>query len=485
MRANEMARRFVCVGATVALCMLLAVAVPACRQKAEEPTDEQQETVVESSEQKEQVVAEPTAAVFDMEEFSVFEYEGPLTGQLWMGQYVRECGYKPSEKVKAYPAFKSDKPIYGTAKFDMSLVPYGKGIDYCFAIDECKGTDTGYDRFYFDTNHDFDLTNDAAVAPMEKLPRPLAGQNRSDGQNVFFGYLQFSIDYGPDKASWPVKIIPQLRQFAASNRVSFIVPTARRGKIKLGSKEYEAVLSQASMLTGRYDRPTVYLYLGSDMESMPLLCGWRYVDGTFYILSPTPAGDKLTVTPYTGPFGVLEVAANGADATEGKVELGWLVSKDAIIDVGKCPREDGRPKVPVGDYKPFRLAIRRGELRVGFALNTQQLDEAPAEPPVFAIRVREGRPYVFDFSGEPEVVFKSPAAGERFKAGGQLKVEAFIYDPDMDVLIAGLEDTTRKLGDPIKLPDGTDYQRYQSLDPVVKITDSAGECVAEGKMPFG
>jgi hypothetical protein len=484
MRGNTISRRFVSAGAMVALCLLLIVAACGCRQKAEETASEQPKPTVESTEENDQVVAGPAAAVFDMEEFSVLEYDGPHGSRLRMGQYVRECSDKPNEKVTAYPAFKSDKPIYGTATFDMSLVRYGTGIDYCFAIDESGGTGTGYDRFYFDADHNLDLTDDPAVALMEEVPAGL-GQNRRGSEEAFFEYLQFSLDYGPDEPSSPVKIIPRLMRYGSLDQVSFIVPGARRGKIKLGSKEFEAVLSQASMITGRYDRPTAGLYLGSDMESLPLVCNWRCVDGIFYILSPTPAGDRITVAPYTGRFGVFQVGSADGDAEEGTVERGWLLSKDAIIDVGECPKENGKLKIPVGDYKPFQLSIRLGQLRVGFALNTQQAGEAPAKPPVFGIEIREDRPYVFDFSGKPEVVFNSPAAAERFKAGGQLDVKAMVYEPVMDVMIAGLEDTTRKLGDAIKLPDGTEYQRYQSLDPVVKITDSSGECVAEGKMPFG
>jgi len=493
MRARAPFSRHSVTGGLVLLCLLLMVITSGCKQKTEEPNrtettmevgSEEKTEVVDSRGQTDEIAGEPAGTVFEMEEFSVFEYEGPLGARLQMGQYVRECSDQPNDKVTAYPAFKSDKPIYGTATFDMSLVRYGTGIDYCFAIDESGGTGTGYDRFYFDGNHDLDLTNDAAVAPMDNVPGQI-NSNRRGSQDVFFEYLQFDLDYGPDEPSWPAKMMPRLVRYTGSDRVSFIVPTARRGKIVLGSTECEAVLSQAYGLTGRYDRPTTGLYLGDARESLPFLCSWPCVDGTFYILSPTPAGDKITVRRYTGPFGVFEVSAGRRDMEGGTVELGWLQTREGIIDVAKCPREEGKLKVPVGDYRPFRLGVRLGQLRVGFALNIPQPGETPAKAPVFTIEIREHHPFVLDFSGKPEVVFRSPAAGARFKAGEELKVEALVYEPEMDVLIAGLEDTTRKLGNAIKLPDGAEYQRYQSLDPVVKITNSSGECVAEGKMPFG
>ena len=55
----------------------------------------------------------------------------------------------------------------------------------------------------------------------------------------------------------------------------------------------------------------------------------------------------------------------------------------------------------------------------------------------------------------------------------------------MGASIAALEDVTQKIGESIKMPDGTEHERFQSIDPMVKITNSSGQCVAEGKMPFG
>lgn len=141
----------------------------------------------------------------------------------------------------------------------------------------------------------------------------------------------------------------------------------------------------------------------------------------------------------------------------------------------------------MGEYRPFRLAVDFGQLRVGLAANISAVgaDEEPQEKPaIFGIKIRQDKPFVFDFPNKPIVDFKSPAVMQRFKLGEELKVKAIVYDPVMDILIAGLEDKTHKVGDPIKVGD-KEYQRYESLNPVVKITNSSGECVAEGEMPFG
>ena len=66
----------------------------------------------------------------------------------------------------------------------------------------------------------------------------------------------------------------------------------------------------------------------------------------------------------------------------------------------------------------------------------------------------------------------------------EVQIKAVMVDSATNLMLAGLEDTTRKVGEPLRL-GGIEYQRYESIDPVIKIVDAAGETVAEGKMPFG
>ncbi|UCE48362.1 MAG: hypothetical protein JSW47_22545, partial [Phycisphaerales bacterium] len=382
----------------------------------------------------------------------------------------------------------SDKPFYGRTTFDMSMVRYGCGIDYHFAVDESAGTGKGYDRLYFDANHDRDLTNDGVLGPMDAPPakRPVMG--RPGGHQVVFDYLELDLDRGPEKPPAPVKVMPRLTLMSVGSTahamVSFVTPTARKGQIKLGSQEFDAVLSQMT-ISGTYASPTTALFMGETPTAMPLLCGWRKVDGTFYTFSSTPSGDRLTVTPYTGPFGGLEVSAPGTGGKSGTAELGYLIGENAMLDISKCRTDDGKLRIPVGDYRPFRLALRIGDLRVGFGLTMPSAGEAPVGPPKFPIKIRENQPCVMNLGSDPEIVFRSPAAGQRFKVGSEIKVEAVVNDPAVGASLSALDDTTRKTGAAMKMPDGTEYQRFQSIDPMVTITNSAGERVAQGKMPFG
>jgi hypothetical protein len=482
--------KFRCANGIALLCLLLVLIAPGCKQEAEEPdsneTSVKAPIVIKTAAAAATAVpVEPSGEVFEMEEVSVFDIGTPMAFQLQMGQPARECAAELNKQVKTYPEFKSDKPFYGRTTFDMSLVQYGVGTDYYFAVDESGGTGKGYDRLYFDANHDLDLTNDGVLSPMENPPGQFARMGGPNSQESVFDYLEFDLDRGPGKPPVPLKVMPRFMLMSTRPMVTFVTPTARKGKIKLGSEELEAVLSQSGTITGSYASPTTGLFLGNTSSALPFLCGWRNVNGTFYTFSSTASGDKLTVTPYTGPFGGLGVAARGSDGKAGTVELGYLIGENTMLDIGKCRTGDGTLRIPVGDYRPFRLALRLGDLRVGLGLTMPNAGEAPAEPPKFAIKIRENQSCLLNLGSEPEIVFRTPGAGDRFKVGSEIKVEAVVNDPAVGASLSALDDTTQKIGTSIRMPDGTDYQRFQSLDPVVKVTNSSGERVASGKMPFG
>jgi hypothetical protein len=417
-----------------------------------------------------------TGKVYSLEEVSVFDYTGPARSELQSGQPTTDCGDAPAEGV-AYPAFQSKKPIYGTVLFDLSLFDPRAGLRYYFAIDESAGA--GYDRLYFDVNHDSDLTNDAAVGLAKDPP---AGLGNMPG-SVLFENLRVNLDYGPGHGVFAQTVMPRLMKSGENAYVFFTAPTARKGKIQLGSQEVELVLGQVHTITGRYDGPMTGAFLTGTEEAPPFLGYWRFMNGTFHRLSATPAGDKVTVAPYAGPFGVLETGTGGRNMAPPTIEFGWISSRDAFLDIGDCSRKDGKLSLPVGDYRPFRMAVRYGQRRLGLSVDTAQLGRNDA-PVVFPLTIRQDKPFVLDFSEKPEVVFKNPPAGNRLKTGQMVSVEATLCDVRTGTMIAALEDTTKKTGS-TKLPNGRDLDMFESVAPAVKITNSSGQTVAEGSMPFG
>ena len=102
--------------------------------------------------------------------------------------------------------------------------------------------------------------------------------------------------------------------------------------------------------------------------------------------------------------------------------------------------------------------------------------------------IRKDKPYVLDFTAKPEVDFQSPTEGKTFKLGEQIRLAAVIRIPDNGLLIGGLVDTSKKIGETKRMAeDGKPVTspRYASLDPTVVIASSSGKKVAEGTMPFG
>ena len=141
----------------------------------------------------------------------------------------------------------------------------------------------------------------------------------------------------------------------------------------------------------------------------------------------------------------------------------------------------------MGDYRPNYISIEYGRLSIAASHNYHS-DGKPRDrgdrAAVYGITIRKDKPFALDFSNKPEVMFASPAKDQRVKLGESLEVKAVLIDPKLDMMIRGLDDTTRKRN---KGPDGQPlgYERNLSLDPQVIITRTNGEKVAEGVMPFG
>jgi hypothetical protein len=92
------------------------------------------------------------ATVFKLRQVSLFDN---ANSEFERGQ-SGECGDEPSAGVKAYPDFKSAKPIYGTVRFGAKYDEPDSGALFHFAVDESGGTGMGHDRLYFDLNGDLD-----------------------------------------------------------------------------------------------------------------------------------------------------------------------------------------------------------------------------------------------------------------------------------------------------------------------------------------
>jgi hypothetical protein len=435
---------------------------------------------------------------FKLREVSAFEYgqEGFLRGQ------TGECQDKPFAQVKAYPAFASQKPIYGSIHFYWDRrQPDTAQIAY-FAIDESQGTGKGYDRLYFDSNGDLDLRNDPVVQPQGNPPEKAQLNYSGTKAQVLFDFLAVSFDFGP-AGMRPVQLMPRLRISVYENEeykeMTFVRTRLQMGDIKMGAERYEARLGNDYTISGRLDTPgTTLMLIPKDQRGRreqwwgaDRLMAVHNVNGHFYTISASPAGDQLTVHPYRGELGTFEMGPGGRALKEMTI-MGSLDGEERAVAVGG-EVADGSPKaarscqLPVGDYRPNYITVQYGRLRIGASYNYHS-DGKPRSrgdrPAIYGIAIRKDKPFVLDFSNKPDVMFASPAKDQRVKLGESLEVKGVLVDPKLDMMIRNLDDTTRKQS---KGADGQPlgYERPLSLDPQVIITRANGEKVAEGVMPLG
>ena len=459
------------------------------------------------------LVTEP--AVFALDEVPAFgkEQRGGTTRYHYPSGAYAVCSPVPNKDVKAYPTLKSKRPMYGSITFDRDPRDPKAGRTFYFVLDESgekaaaakdttknkgadghleveRGPERGplrYDRLYFDCNGDGDLTNDGVVRVTEKPPfEGMPGQTFGS----YFEDLTVTLDFGPDAPRRPFVLVPHALSYGPDMvLIQFFPKTARSGKIRLGGEEYIARLTQSRQLSGRYDRPAVELELAAADPSKQdrLLSGslgqMRWIDGQYFSLSAAPLGDKLTVAPYLGETGVLEIGAGGRAITNMGLAA-TFVSRTGVTIAARdstSPTTDTLPRrfvLPVGDYSLPAFMAQQGRLRFAGRMTTN-LDSglaevAPAKSP-FPIEIRKAKPYVLEFSGKPEVKFMNPAKDASFKPGDNIAIAAMLTEPWQGIQITGLWDTTKK--------DGTGS--ITSLDPNIAIRNSTGETVSEGKMPFG
>ena len=434
--------------------------------------------------------------VFELREASAFE-EG--SDEFVHGQSA-DTKDAPYTEVKRYPQFVSGKPIYGVIRLGVDYRRPDSGKPYYFAIDESKGTGRGYDRLMFDLNHDLDLCNEEPLKPLPKPPSSATVNYSGVKEQVLFANLSVPFDLAQG-GQRNVEIMPRLLRSTYEDKtydqVSFVRTRLYAGSIKLGKAEYGVRLGNKYVLTGGLDEPGTALVLtprdggriywwGSDS-----LKAIHKLEGTFYTFSATPAGDKLTVRPYSGELGIFKVGpgkrsveklsfSGSLYSTNASVPLGGEVARGSVESARTC-------EVPVGDYLPNSLHVEFGRLQI-FLSDNYHSDGKPRQrdgrEPVYGVHIRKDRPFVLDFANQPEVLFASPAKGERVKPGDTLEVKAVLVDPVLNIMVRGLTDTTRKqktTGDGRPL----NYERNLSLDPKVAVKRKNGETVAEGVMPFG
>lgn len=470
------------------------------------------------------------------------------------GQYA-PCQKTPSREVKAYPKLNSKHPLYGSVTFDVNYYDPKPGITRYFVLDESpeaikkaeadekiaaeSAKKTGktkgkksplteqaillaqgdgrvsitwgqppkctYDLLYFDLDGDCDLTNDGVVKAADK-PAFADSPVRYSSNTRIFNDVAISFDLGPPLGKRPFVVVPQVHVYQgggpyqpSSSYVQFLPKTARQGKVRLGEKDYFVRLTQSTTISGSYDRPFVQLEVAPTdsavKETPPLKSGtlgqMQVIQGHYVTVSATPSGDKLTVAPYHGDFGTLEIGPGGRPITQLGL-VAELIGRTTSVPLGgptyAAPESLPRSyRVPVGDYMLPLITARYGRLRFSARMTPSPSAPLLTAKPNYPIAIRKDKPYVLEFSGKAGVSFASPKPTQSFKPGDNVDIKAMLNEPWQGIQITGLWDATQKKGVAKYYLDGQQVTipEYQKLDPMIVIRDSAGKEVASGKMPFG
>lgn len=410
-----------------------------------------------------------------LKEMAAWDVDAGIVSRFTRGVYAA-TGMGPQGGVK-YPALKSRTPLYG-------FVGLAKD-SRCLVLDHSEGREGQYDLLYFDADGDRDLSDDGPKRPRTEVPEALASR-----EQVFFESVEVFFDFGP-AGRQAVELMPRLWVYKTRpSRMTFVPVVAHTGQFDVEGVSYTAFLGYRYSVEGRLDQPSSALFL-APAGGAP--ARWWGGDGLgavhrlgdhLYQFSCTPTGDKLFVRRYTGQTGTLEMGPGGRDVDTVEI-TGSLRGKDTAVAVGDglkdgWPQPTRKCEIPVGDYYPAIVTVRMGNVRISVSNNYHvdaQGRSREDREEVYGIKIRADKPYVWDFSNKPVVAFVRPAKNERVSPGDEVKVEAVLLDPALDIMVRRL----------YGVPNGQDLAagRPVSLDPKVTVARANGEIVGEGVMPFG
>jgi hypothetical protein len=408
---------------------------------------------------------------------------------------------EPFKEVIQYPDLHTDKPLYG--KLPVYSDSWNVSKTLYWVIDESAGPGKSYDTFFVDLNNDLDISNDKPLTVQKSPPKGAILKQEYMKQQTCFS--TFTLEFNNDNNnSHSIEVMPRLWFDKDSPRLNLVPTTVRRGRFNLAGKKFDVYLGYDSVRNNLNDPLCSFFLVNKNDPETPAtwegagaLMAMHRIGSSLYQFSATTRGDKVTATKYEGDFGTLEFGAGNRDFKNLRIIKGAVFSSDHHgLEIGGGINEVGakRPsyscQLPTGDYTLSYTTTQYGPLSISISHNYHSEGQRMAkirpklafEEWIYGIKIRKDRPFVLDFSNEPDVLFVEPTKAQRFKTGEEVKVMAVLIDPVLDIMIRHI----RKMMDTYD-SDGKKRrnQKLTSLDPKVVITRSNGEKVAEGIMPFG
>jgi hypothetical protein len=423
-----------------------------------------------------------------------------------------------TEIVKKEPQkYVAKRPFRGVAKLGSK--------QYAFVLDDRDKESRRYDRLYFDLNGNGDLTDDK---PIDLLPSRRRGSSETVTYDVSeFPRVVVAGELEGRKIEYPLSISRQYVQQPDYEyvRLYLQVDAYRRGEITLDGKKHTiAILDWNS--NGRFDDLlSLPKNLPSSTERILVKCGdmllidpekrvaddisWSrpsgerrqflseltVIEGKYYRVKVSPAGDELTWTPVPVPCG--QVTSPHAPCRVDLIsETGWL---DLSLQKSKPTT------LPAGQWRLRSYSI---------PIENWKKPEQPAKPPTAKQGGRDATGGSSWFARLTEAIFgqtsAKPAPPEPLRGPANLStISANGSQHSKPVLVEAGKTTSLRFGPPYR-PEvaverwndtptlalclrGADGEVVNALTvngrapakPTFTITDPKGTVVAEGDFEYG
>lgn len=367
----------------------------------------------------EQVMTSPNAGGAATAPDLAYKYsEKPMDELGYVSQNYNQTNARPGKRLVAEPVYFSKRPLYVKAKLG--------DLEYIVAMDESRGTGTGYDTLYFDANRNLDLTDD---------PKTMALPDEDPNSN---GFPVIALTASAGGKTMPYHVKPQTYMYNEAD-LRLYSACYREGTVTLDGKQYKAQLFDGNMngvFNDLYVEPrgvttsdgvytqgdTLLLDLDGDAKLKNNYYGGPEIfhlgkhlslGKKCYDLSVEPDGSRVTLTKTNAELGYL-VTSNAGASVE-------FVSKDGSLKV-----QGKKTSVPAGTYKFVSCAFDAKDkdgatwriLGRGFLEQAKTLEVTPGRktkvvlgPPLTAtLSLKQGEAYAFNLAIEG-------AGGEKYSAG--------------------------------------------------------------------
>lgn len=276
---------------------------------------------------------------------------------------------------------------------------------------------------------------------------------------------------------------------------SFVRRMERANKEGLRKAELTICSRQFKILLGESLERDFFLYdaqrgVGPYWWGSWSLHSYHKIDDEYFEFMLVEDGTKIAGRPYKGELGVIKVGKGGRDIEKAEFRGSVHQARSVAAPIGlieqNWPTAVSECKIPVGDYTAYIMDVTYDNLSVSISNNyhTNAQGIKSFDDVVYGMQLCKDKPYMLDFSNKPMVIFDEPSMkNTSFSRGQEIKFAAVLVDPELDIMIRRLNDTSVQVEQ--ETSTGYKYKRPKSLDPKVVIKRDNGEVVAEGVMPFG